>query len=180
MQLIKKVFNSILILVGILLMVALFAFAIMMVFHVSIFGYTYASQNVTDVPYYYDQIDKNSYCENCEKNLSFINSNLIYIKSKNIDKEIISEFFNSNISINENLNKNLPEYCCICENQLEKIFYISLTQFNFKEGYNPICICQNCFDNLNNKDLNEFNRNNRMKEYCIHSDNLVLRKINSI
>ena len=137
-------------------------------------------QLLNNVPYYYDQIDKNSYCENCEKNLSFINSNLIYIKSKNIDKEIISEFFNSNISINENLNKNLPEYCCICENQLEKIFYISLTQFNFKEGYNPICICQNCFDNLNNKDLNEFNRNNRMKEYCIHSDNLVLRKINSI
>ena len=137
-------------------------------------------QLLNNVPYYYDQIDKNSYCENCEKNLSFINSNLIYIKSKNIDKEIISEFFNSNISINENLNKNLPEYCCICENQLEKIFYISLTQFNFKKGYNPIYICQNCFDNLNNKDLNEFNRNNRMKEYCIHSDNLVLRKINLI
>ena len=48
MQLIKKIFNSMLILIGILLMLALFAFAIMMVFHVSLFGYTYASKNVKD------------------------------------------------------------------------------------------------------------------------------------
>ena len=60
MQLIKKVFNSILILVGILLMVALFAFAIMMVFHVNLFGYTYASQNMTGDIYYYDQSEVNS------------------------------------------------------------------------------------------------------------------------
>lgn len=60
MQLIKKVFNSILILVGILLMVALFAFAIMMIFHVNLFGYTYASQNMTGDIYYYDQSKVNS------------------------------------------------------------------------------------------------------------------------
>ena len=60
MQLIKKVFNSILILVGILLMVALFAFAIMMIFHVNLFGYTYASQNMTGDIYYYDQSEVNS------------------------------------------------------------------------------------------------------------------------
>lgn len=46
MQLIKKIFNSILILAGIALMVVFFGFAIMMLFHVSIFGFTYAS--VTD------------------------------------------------------------------------------------------------------------------------------------
>ena len=45
MQLIKKIFGAMLIFVGILLMVALFGFAIMMIFHVSIFGYTYASSN---------------------------------------------------------------------------------------------------------------------------------------
>lgn len=47
MQLIKKIFYTILILFGICVMVVLFMFAIMMVFHTSIFGYTYA--NVTKV-----------------------------------------------------------------------------------------------------------------------------------
>ena len=45
MQLIKKLFYSILILAGIGIMVVLFMFAIMMIFHVSIFGYTYSSVN---------------------------------------------------------------------------------------------------------------------------------------
>ena len=43
MQLIKKIFNSFLILAGIVIMVVLFGFALMMLFHISIFGYTYAS-----------------------------------------------------------------------------------------------------------------------------------------
>lgn len=48
MQLIKKLFYAILILFGIGVMVVLFMFAIMMVFHVSIFGYTYANVNKVD------------------------------------------------------------------------------------------------------------------------------------
>ena len=55
MQLVKKVFSSMLILIGILLMSALFCFAIMMVFHVSIFGYTYASKDDIGIDYRYDQ-----------------------------------------------------------------------------------------------------------------------------
>lgn len=45
MTLIKKIFNTILILIGIAIMIILFGFAVMMIGHVSIFGYTYVSLN---------------------------------------------------------------------------------------------------------------------------------------
>jgi hypothetical protein len=45
MTLIKKIFNMILILIGIAFLVALAGFAIMMIGHVSLFGYTYISLN---------------------------------------------------------------------------------------------------------------------------------------
>ena len=45
MQLIKKIFNTLLVAIGIALMVVLFGFAIMMIFHTSIFGYTFVKQS---------------------------------------------------------------------------------------------------------------------------------------
>lgn len=53
MQLVKKIFSAMLILIGILLMLTLFGFAIMMIFHVSIFGYTYASIDIVGDRYAY-------------------------------------------------------------------------------------------------------------------------------
>ena len=133
---------------------------------------------LNDIPHFYDQKEKNSFCVKCEKNLEH-NSHLIYIKSNTIDKEIISDLFNSNIDINEKITKEIPNYCLICNNSLGNIFYTSLTQFNFKEGYSPICFCQNCFENIDNNLINNFNeaQKNTINEYCIHSNNLIFRKI---
>ena len=134
---------------------------------------------LNNVPYYYDQEEKNSYCETCEKNLEYKNTHLIFIKSNRIDKEIISDLYNSNIFTNENLEKDVPDYCCICEGELNKEFYISLIHFNIKEGYSPICICKKCFNIINENNLEQLNNleNKKRKELCIHSDNLIFRKI---
>ena len=133
---------------------------------------------LNDIPHFYEQKEKNSFCVKCEKNLEH-NSHLIYIKSNIIDKEIISDLFNSNIAINEKITKEISNYCLICNNTLGNIFYTSLTQFNFKEGYSPICFCQNCFENIDNNLINNFNeaQKNTINEFCIHSNNLILRKI---
>ncbi len=133
---------------------------------------------LNDIPHFYDQKEKNSFCVKCEKNLEH-NSHLIYIKSNIIDKEIISDLFNSNITINEKITKEIPNHCLICNNTLGNVFYTSLTQFNFKEGYSPICICQNCFENIENNLINNFNeaQKNTINEFCIHSNNLIFRKI---
>ena len=132
-----------------------------------------------NIPYYYDQDEKNSYCETCEKNLEYKNTHLIYIKSNRIEKEIISDFFNSNIFSNENLDKDVPNYCCICDGELNKEFYTSLIHFNIKEDYSPICICKKCFNIINENNLEMLNniQKKKQQELCIHSDNLIFRKI---
>ena len=133
---------------------------------------------LNEIPHFYNQEENISFCENCEKNIEY-NSHLIYIKSNLIDKEIISDLFNSNFSINENLSQEVPNYCLICEEKLETIFYISLTQFNFKIGYSPICFCQNCFEKIDKNQIENFSEieNNTVNEFCIHSNNLILRKV---
>ncbi len=57
MQLIKKIFNAVLILLGIGVMVVLFCFGLMFLFKVSIFGYTYASQNEARSNSYFIPVD---------------------------------------------------------------------------------------------------------------------------
>ena len=133
---------------------------------------------LNEIPHFYNQEENISFCENCEKNIEY-NSHLIYIKSNLIDKEIISDLFNSNFSIHENLSQEVPNYCLICEEKLETIFYISLTQFNFKIGYSPICFCQNCFEKIDKNQIENFSEieNNTVNEFCIHSNNLILRKV---
>ncbi len=133
---------------------------------------------LNEIPHFYNQEENISFCENCEKNIEY-NSHLIYIKSNLIDKEIISDLFNSNFSINENLSQEVPNYCLICEKKLDTIFYISLTQFNFKIGYSPICFCQNCFEKIDKNQIESFTEieNNTVNEFCIHSNNLILRKV---
>ena len=133
---------------------------------------------LNEIPHFYNQEENISFCENCEKNIEY-NSHLIYIKSNLIDKEIISDLFNSNFSIHENLSQEVPNYCLICEEKLETIFYISLTQFNFKIGYSPICFCQNCFEKIDKNQIESFTEieNNTVNEFCVHSNNLILRKV---
>ncbi len=133
---------------------------------------------LNEIPHFYNQEENISFCENCEKNIEY-NSHLIYIKSNLIDKEIISDLFNSNFSINENLSQEVPNNCLICEKKLDIIFYISLTQFNFKIGYSPICFCQNCFEKIDKNQIESFTEieNNTVNEFCIHSNNLILRKV---
>ena len=58
MKLIKNMFKTLLILIGILAMVALFGFAIMMIFHVSLFGYTYVKyDNDAQIEFAKEQVD---------------------------------------------------------------------------------------------------------------------------
>ena len=128
--------------------------------------------------FYYDQTVNIIYCDNCESNIQNGLTHLIFFKSNDYNKEIINEFYFSNISKKEPLEKNLPNYCSICEQKLGSEFYLSLTQFNIKNGYSPLSLCQICFNDLNiwgcfNNDNEYYNQ----KLYCLHSDNIVMRKI---
>ena len=66
----------------------------------------------------------------------------------------------------------------MCEHKLGTEFYLSLTQFNVKEGYSPLVICDDCFNDLNiNGNLYDQNDIYNKNIFCIHEDNIILRKV---
>ena len=128
--------------------------------------------------FYYDQTVNIIYCQNCESNIQNGLTHLIFFKSNDYNKEIINDFYFSNISKKEALDKNIPNNCSICEQILGKEFYLSLTQFNVKNCYSPLCLCNICFNDLNRWScFNNENENYNQKLYCLHSDDIVMRKI---
>ena len=135
-------------------------------------------EKVGKEPFYLEQKNNIIYCLNCEELLKKRETHLIYFKTEDYDKEIISDFYNSNIYSNEALNKEIPDFCCLCDNKLGTEFYLSLTQFNVKEGYSPLVICDDCFNDLNiNGNLYDQNDIYNKNIFCIHEDNIILRKV---
>ena len=128
--------------------------------------------------FYYDQVVNIIYCQNCESNIQNGLTHLIFFKSNDYNKEIINEFYFSNISTKEALDKNIPNNCSICENNLGTEFYLSLTQFNIKNCNSPLSLCNICFNNLNIwSSFDNEKENNNIKLYCLHGDNIIMRKI---
>ena len=128
--------------------------------------------------FYYDQVVNIIYCQNCESNIQNGLTHLIFFKSNDYNKEIINEFYYSNISTKEALDKNIPNICSICENNLGTEFYLSLTQFNIKNCNSPLSLCNICFNNLNIwSSFDNEKENNNIKLYCLHGDNIIMRKI---
>ncbi len=74
---------------------------------------------------------------------------MIYIKSTNIDKEIISELYNLNIKCELEIGSSLKQNCKICNELLINDFYLNLTHFNQLSDVSSLLlidICSNCFN----------------------------------
>ena len=132
----------------------------------------------TNDPFYYDQEENAVYCEECEKNLQKGKTFRIYIKSNNIGNEIVNEFYNKNVYINEPIDKTVDDICDLCEEQMKDKFYLSMTQLNTVVGFVHFCICDDCFDNLRKaKKIKKGKCAENIKRFCIDNSNLIFRKI---
>ena len=130
--------------------------------------------------FYYDQEENEVYCEKCEERGTRGKTFKIFFKynDDNIDNEIIEEFYYRNVYVNEPVDKFVDEICDLCEKEVGKEFYLSLTQLNADVGFVPFCICGRCFEMLKKGEkVKKGVVMENMKRFCVDKDKLIFRKI---
>ena len=132
-------------------------------------------------PFYYNQEEEISYCINCEKKAKIKSVYLIYIKSENLNNEIISDLFVSTSTIHSEINPLLGSICKICNCNLEKEFYLNLTHINILSQISqmlPIDICQNCFNIIEEGgNFNDYNCLDNYNKFGLSSEHMIYRRI---
>ena len=134
-----------------------------------------------NIPFYYNQEEDFSYCINCEKKSKKNSIYLTYIKSENINNEIISDLFLSYSTIHSEINPLLGSFCKICNSNLEKEFYLNLTHFNILSKISqllPIDICQNCFNIIEEGgNFIDYNCLDNYNKFGLSSEHMIYRRI---
>jgi hypothetical protein len=133
--------------------------------------------------FFYNQNEKSTICLNCEKNLNQNNIFLIYIKSTNIDKEIISELYNFNIKYELEIGSSLGQNCKICNELLINDFYLNLTHFNQLSDVSPLLpidICSDCFNIIEKgEDFKKKKLKEKFNKFGLSYEQMIYKKINS-
>ena len=130
--------------------------------------------------FYYDQEENEVYCEKCEERVTQGKTFKIFFKynDDNVDNEIIEEFYYRNVYVNEPVDKFVDEVCDLCEKEVGKEFYLSLTQLNADVGFVPFCICGRCFEMLRKGEkVKKGVIMENMKRFCVDKKKLIFRKI---
>ena len=131
-------------------------------------------------PFYYDQEEENAYCLKCEKK-SGNQVYLTYIKSEYYEDEIISDLYNSYSRFNSKIDPSLGEYCKICNQSLQKEYYLNLTHINNLSKISPmlpIDICVNCFNIINNGgNFNDIKLQENFNKFGLSSQHMIYRRI---
>ena len=130
-------------------------------------------------PFYYDSNNDSVYCLQCEKDLKNNNNYLTFIKTENIDDEIITDFYTNNSNIHSVINPILGEMCKLCGKKMGDTFYLNLTHFNLL-GNNPmlpIDICPNCFETMEKNQKLDVISNVNFNKLGLSNDHMIYRKI---
>ena len=118
MKLMKNMLKTFLILIGILVMVALFGFAIMMIFHVSLFGYTYVKyENITS----YDGFTSAEVASLTEIDLTTTKANVVVA--------------HSSVSTSKVIVSNLQNFQGIFKDKVQKVGYTDPNSEEKQAGY---------------------------------------------
>ena len=109
---------------------------------------------------------------------------MIYIKSTNIDKEIISELYNFNIKYELEIGSSLGQNCKICNELLINDFYLNLTHFNQLSDVSPLLpidICSDCFNIIEKgEDFKKKKLKEKFNKFGLSYEHMIYKKINSI